>query len=110
MRRGDEHRGSAAGSHFPAEAPQTCPIVSRTMKHGNGTTWPLHHRSEEAKGRLLVWDSPLGLLCCVLRTDTEPLQVLGTRRCLINTQRSEGMRRGSMNDAHNLSRRPQLLP
>lgn len=71
--------------------------------------WRLHHRSEEAKGRLLVWESPLGLLCCVLRMDTEPLQVLGTRRCLINTQRSEGMRRG-MNDAHNLSRRPQLLP
>lgn len=42
--------------------PQWCPGPWGMGMEG---PWPLHHCSEEAKGRLLVWDSSLGaaVLC-----------------------------------------------
>lgn len=57
--RGDEHGGPAAGYHFPGEQ-SDLPVVPRTMQQDLERPRSLHHHSEEAKVRLLAWESPLG--------------------------------------------------
>lgn len=51
---------------------------------GNGVTWTLRRCSEEPRGRLSACIVPWGPQC-VPRMDTEPLQVTGAQRYLVNS-------------------------